>query len=98
MHESKKEPHPAFDLRQILPAPNPQRGPRVPRLRGGVGGGVLGDFCKRSNDFQVGAIHELSLSTQYGSVKEISPLRQAGGAGDAGEAGGEKKAYLNRIA
>ncbi|MDZ8259503.1 hypothetical protein [Nostoc sp. ChiQUE01b] len=34
---------------------------------------------------------------QYGSVKEIYPLRQAGGAGDAGEAGGEKKAYLNRI-
>ncbi|MDZ8257396.1 hypothetical protein [Nostoc sp. ChiQUE01b] len=24
-------------------------------------------------------------------------MRQAGGAGDAGEAGGEKKAYLNRI-
>jgi len=36
--------------------------------------------------------------TQYGSVKEFYPLRQTGGAGDAGEAGGEKKAYLNRIA
>ncbi|AUB34879.1 hypothetical protein COO91_00717 [Nostoc flagelliforme CCNUN1] len=29
--------------------------------------------------------------TQYGSVKEIYLLRQAGGAGDAGEAGGEKR-------
>ncbi len=28
---------------------------------------------------------------QYGSVKEIYLLRQAGGAGDAGEAGGEKR-------
>ncbi|MDZ8261019.1 hypothetical protein [Nostoc sp. ChiQUE01b] len=37
------------------------------------------------------------VKPQYGSVKEIYPLRQAGGAGDAGEAGGEKKAYLNRI-
>ncbi len=29
--------------------------------------------------------------SQYGSVKEIYLLRQAGGAGDAGEAGGEKR-------
>jgi len=29
---------------------------------------------------------------QYSSVKEIYLLRQAGGAGEAGEAGGEKKA------
>lgn len=37
-----------IEKRQILPAPNPQRGPRVPRLRGGAGGGVLEDYCKRS--------------------------------------------------
>ncbi|MDZ8262585.1 hypothetical protein, partial [Nostoc sp. ChiQUE01b] len=44
----------------------------------GAGGGVMGTFARDS-------------MSQYGSVKEIYPLRQAGGAGDAGEAGGEKK-------
>ena len=34
-----EEPHPAKAM-LCLPAPNPQRGPRVPRLRGGAGGGV----------------------------------------------------------
>jgi hypothetical protein len=37
------------------------------------------------------------LLNQYAWVKEIYSLRQAWGAGDAGEAGGEIKAYLNRI-
>jgi len=32
------------------------------------------------------------VKEQYGSVKEIYLLRQAGGAGEAEEAGGEKKA------
>ncbi|MCC5620351.1 hypothetical protein [Nostoc sp. CHAB 5715] len=34
----------------------------------------------------------VGASTQYSSVKEIYLLRQAGGAGEAGVAGGEKKA------